>query len=259
MSYIDDRFSFLDGGSHGGGSDGFSFVTQNEQFSGGENISVKQPSIAPAYDDDATYAVGDMVMYHGDLYECTTEIPVPEAWDLSHWTAVSLASEVVDLKNTHEMDMLKNYGNLLAEIGTFSANPTPALTAIWSNGNMNARITGTPSYQNMFSVYSSLNDGHISDLLDFDKEYNLVFTTNSSKISLLVHIDSSETYYTESTTFVIPSGAEEFEVSVVVAAGTIDGNITIGIPYLKSHAELAADFQNSIVAITNEQIESLFT
>lgn len=48
--------------------------------------------IAPAYDDTATYAVGDYVMYNGGLYECNTAITVAEAWDSTHWTSTTLAT-----------------------------------------------------------------------------------------------------------------------------------------------------------------------
>ena len=47
--------------------------------------------IAPQYSASATYAVGDVVIYNGDLYRCTTAITRAEAWNPAHWTAVSLA------------------------------------------------------------------------------------------------------------------------------------------------------------------------
>ena len=48
-------------------------------------------SIAPAHDPTATYAVGDLVMYARRLYECTTAISTPEAWDVTHWTRRSVS------------------------------------------------------------------------------------------------------------------------------------------------------------------------
>ena len=47
------------------------------------NLSV----IAPSYDSTSTYAVGDIVIYNGVLYKCTTAISTAEAWDATHWTA----------------------------------------------------------------------------------------------------------------------------------------------------------------------------
>lgn len=60
-----------------------------------------------AYDDTATYAVGDLCIYNNALYKCTTAITTPEAWNASHWTATSLADEISEL-NTDKQDKLSN-------------------------------------------------------------------------------------------------------------------------------------------------------
>lgn len=47
-----------------------------------------------AYDDTATYSVGDLCIYNNALYKCTTAITTPEAWNASHWTETSIADEI---------------------------------------------------------------------------------------------------------------------------------------------------------------------
>ena len=42
--------------------------------------------IASEYSSSETYALGALVMYNGELYECTTEINTAEEWNPSHWT-----------------------------------------------------------------------------------------------------------------------------------------------------------------------------
>lgn len=79
-------------------NDYFSFSENTPTFSGGENISVQQIAIAPLYSSSSTYAVGDLVMYNGMLYECNTAIPSGEQWTFSHWTAASVSSELESLK-----------------------------------------------------------------------------------------------------------------------------------------------------------------
>ena len=37
------------------------------------------------YNSTSTYAVGDMCIYSGNTYICTTEITTPESWTSSHW------------------------------------------------------------------------------------------------------------------------------------------------------------------------------
>lgn len=56
-----------------------------------------------AYDDTATYSVGDLCIYNNALYKCTTAITTAEAWNASHWTATSIADEISAL-NTDKAD-----------------------------------------------------------------------------------------------------------------------------------------------------------
>lgn len=50
-----------------------------------------QISLAPAYDQTSTYAVGDLVMYETVLYKCITAITVAEAWDSTKWERAYLS------------------------------------------------------------------------------------------------------------------------------------------------------------------------
>ena len=56
-------------------------------------------SLAPEYSASSTYAVGDLVLHDGQLYECNTTISTAEAWTAAHWTAKTVADEVTDLKD----------------------------------------------------------------------------------------------------------------------------------------------------------------
>lgn len=50
-----------------------------------------QISLAPAYDQTLTYAVGDLVMYENLLYKCIIAITVAEAWDATKWERAVLS------------------------------------------------------------------------------------------------------------------------------------------------------------------------
>jgi len=54
-------------------------------------------ALAGAYDATATYAVGDLCIYDGILYECTTAITTAEAWDAAHWKIGNFGEKVSDL------------------------------------------------------------------------------------------------------------------------------------------------------------------
>ena len=45
----------------------------------------RQDIVADVYDASRTYALGDIIMYKGALYECSTEISTPEEWNPDHW------------------------------------------------------------------------------------------------------------------------------------------------------------------------------
>ena len=52
-------------------------------------------SIAPPYDPENTYDQGDYCTYNGTLYQANTDIDTPEAWNESHWTAVSVTEQFI--------------------------------------------------------------------------------------------------------------------------------------------------------------------
>lgn len=54
--------------------------------------------IAPDYNPQGTYSVGDYVTYNDVLYKCNTAINTAEAWTSEHWTAVKVSEEITDLK-----------------------------------------------------------------------------------------------------------------------------------------------------------------
>lgn len=47
--------------------------------------------VAKAYDNTATYAVGEWAENNGDIYQCNTAITTAENWTAAHWTAIASA------------------------------------------------------------------------------------------------------------------------------------------------------------------------
>lgn len=50
------------------------------------DTAVQPDVIADAFSTTLTYAPGDYVMYNGKLYECTTAVTTPGAWNAGSWT-----------------------------------------------------------------------------------------------------------------------------------------------------------------------------
>lgn len=55
--------------------------------------------LAPNFSTESTYAVGDYVIYSGNLYRCTTAVTTAGAWNNSSWTQVAVGGEVGALKS----------------------------------------------------------------------------------------------------------------------------------------------------------------
>ena len=67
----------------------------NQIFSGMDgSIIVGKP---PEYNSSADYAVGDVVMYADEIYECKTAISGGEAWTAGHWNSLDYNSNNTDL------------------------------------------------------------------------------------------------------------------------------------------------------------------
>ena len=71
-------------------------------------------NIAAEYSASSTYNVGDVVLYSGQLYKCTTAIATAEAWTAAHWTAVTVGGELRDLKEEFDQFPNGNYPNMTA-------------------------------------------------------------------------------------------------------------------------------------------------
>ena len=48
--------------------------------------------VAKAYDNTATYEIGEWAENNGDIYQCSTAITTAENWTAAHWTAIASAS-----------------------------------------------------------------------------------------------------------------------------------------------------------------------
>ena len=72
--------------------EGFTFHSYSgEKLTGNLNV---YNMVANAYDATQTYAIGDYVIYEKYLYQCSTAISSPEAWNSAHWTQVTVGEEL---------------------------------------------------------------------------------------------------------------------------------------------------------------------
>ena len=55
------------------------------------------PNISDAYDNTATYAVGDYCIYNNSLYKCSTAATVAEDFDSTKWTVTTIGAELLSI------------------------------------------------------------------------------------------------------------------------------------------------------------------
>lgn len=65
-------------------------INEVAQGGGGGSTDI----IADDFSTESTYAVGDYVIYNGDLYKCTTAVTTAGAWDSNDWTETLVMDEV---------------------------------------------------------------------------------------------------------------------------------------------------------------------
>lgn len=82
------------------------------------------------YDNTATYAVGDFVIYSGVLYKCTSAISIPEDWTPAHWTQTTI---------------MENAGGGGGGGTTVIANPAGAATDTLNKLQVGSTIYDVPS------------------------------------------------------------------------------------------------------------------
>ena len=88
--------------------------------------------IASEYSSSETYALGALVMYNGELYECTTEINTAEEWNPSHWTQRTIEYFLRQMSTTSVRFGVSGVGG-----------SSPTLTRLWDAADMPAPTPGT--------------------------------------------------------------------------------------------------------------------
>ena len=103
-------------------------IATNTLQIGGNNLILQdaavRSSLANAYSASSTYAVGDMVLKDGQLYECNTAISTAEAWTAAHWTAVTVGGELSTVKDglTAVEDDVADVKNDISDLGLSVGN-----------------------------------------------------------------------------------------------------------------------------------------
>lgn len=115
------------------------------------DYSTLQGDIASTYSSSSTYAVGDYVLYSGQLYRCTTAISTAEAWTSAKWTAVALGDDVSTLKSAFNQEVVvvenTNFANRIAvDYSVVPVSDIPNLVTYSNKGIASNKIVATNNY-----------------------------------------------------------------------------------------------------------------
>lgn len=110
------------------------------------DYSTLQGDIASTYSSSSTYAVGDYVLYSGQLYRCTTAISTAEAWTSAKWTAVALGDDVSTLKSA------------LTDLETGVSYDTETSTLEITSSNQSIKTDGTFANAGGYSLRVDVTD-----------------------------------------------------------------------------------------------------
>lgn len=170
----------------------------------GLDTTYKVPATAPEYSATNTYAVGDLAVYQGVLYKCTTAIDTPEAWTVQHWQDTTIGDEVSTLNESIS-------GNLSPSISSYTENGTLTTTG--------AEAIPTDGIA-VRTMYIEVNGG---DKLNFLYAYNTQGRTLSAFRRICFYTDTKEfisryepalsgayfdPYYYEFLETIVPSNAK---------------------------------------------------
>ena len=109
-----------------------------------ENSIVKK--IAPAYSAASTYASGALCIYNETLYRCKTAINTAEAWNSSHWTAITYANGCQPRVGSITMNASSWSGS-----GPWTQTVTVSGTAVYAKSMVSLQPNAT-AYAHMVSV-----------------------------------------------------------------------------------------------------------
>lgn len=108
--------------------------------------------VAPAeYDAEATYELGDLVMYEGAIYKCKSEISTAEEWTAAHWEAV--AGGVADIAEYSATSTYEVGDKVIYEDEPYVCSTKISVAEAWTAGHW----TKSYAYDAIVDAISGVN------------------------------------------------------------------------------------------------------
>lgn len=134
---------------------------------------LKTLNLAPDYDANSTYNVGDYCVHSGGLYRCKTAITSAEAWTSTKWTSVSVSYYIGKIENVKENVLgvysVGNY-NRVEAIGRDSSYDIAELQILvhWNRNAKETERIARNLYNSLRYINSATMGGIYVEFLDLE-------------------------------------------------------------------------------------------
>ena len=147
-----------------------------------ENLDTNISKSTDEYSSTRTYSIGELVIYNNKLYKANQDITTAEAFNSSHWTEVTLLSDVNEIKS-----VVNNNADNLNKMDEVINSKQDKLTA-----GTGIEITETNIINNLNANYST-EEVKIGTWIDGKPLYRIVASINLQNYTSwtnLVHISN---------------------------------------------------------------------
>lgn len=123
------------------------------------DVGDTQKMIADEYDATATYAVGDVCIHDGKLYQCNTAINAAEEWTAAHWTEIQV-TELFRMENIIDEDGHKRF-----QEWNISTDPNLGITFTYAKASLSGThlmLVLAGSVENATELIAGKNWGAVS-------------------------------------------------------------------------------------------------
>lgn len=144
-----------------------------------ENLDTNISKSTDEYSSTRTYSIGELVIYNNKLYKANQDITTAEAFNSSHWTEVTLLSDVNEIKSVvnNNADNLNNLNDVIDA----KANTSD----VYTKTELDTKINALDSNKINFSYLTDFTNGIARKKRVSNVDFNSLATFQSGLITIL--------------------------------------------------------------------------
>lgn len=192
--------------------------------------------LADDYSTSKTYAVGDYVIYSGNLYRCTTAITTAEAWTAAHWTRAQVGPDLDDLKSAFTYESIIGINRVINSTFTHTGD-------IGATRNFYADVYLENDIEYRLQLWYSANNNFTS--LSSSGIY--VEDENGNRVQTILNYTAMSN---SGTTFTFSGETGKYRLHITAAsAASLPTNVFENGTFIYNNTLYPAQFQSGTVTI----------